>query len=339
MVMVALRLRRHAGRLPGPAALRGPALAPATALAMAVALALAPPLAAAQALAPAAAATAERARSTAPSVKRLVDLPYGPDRRQRMDVYLSAAPAADPRGAGAPVLLMVHGGAWSMGDKAHGRVVEEKVARWVPRGWVVVSANYRLLPAADVLQQAHDVARALAAVQRGAAQWGGDGSRVVLMGHSAGAHLVSLVSTAPVHAQQAGVRPWLGTVALDSAALNVPAVMQARHASFYDDVFGADPAFWRAASPYHGLPDAPRGSSPVPVPFLLVCSSLRSDGSCRQADAMARRLQAHGGRAEVLPQALSHADINARLGLAGDYTRAVESFMASLDPALAAHLP
>lgn len=311
-------------------------------------LALLPSLASAQADT----AIAAPLRNAAPPAHKLADVPYGADRRQRLDVYLSAAPAAAvPRSPAAPVLLMVHGGAWSMGDKAHGRVVEEKVARWVPRGWVVVSANYRLLPAADVLQQARDVASALAFVQRSAAQWGADASRVVLMGHSAGAHLAALVSTSPVHAQQAGAGPWLATVALDSAALNVPAMMEARHPAFYNGVFGADPAFWRAASPYHGLPDASdapgapgapnalRGSAPMPLPFLLVCSTLRSDGSCRQSDAMARRLQAHGGRAEVLPQALSHGDINARLGLEGDYTRAVEAFLASLDPVLARHLP
>ncbi|MDP3231084.1 MAG: alpha/beta hydrolase [Acidovorax sp.] len=324
---------------------RASAVAAAAAVAAMAALLVLPPRPAlAQTKVPAAA----RIPTAAPPVQKLADVPYGPDRRQRMDVYLPAAPtmpsSGSPGGA-APVLLMVHGGAWSMGDKAHGRVVEEKVARWVARGWVVVSANYRLLPAADVLQQAQDVASALAAVQRNAAQWGGDAARVVLMGHSAGAHLASLVSTAPVYAQQAGVRPWLGTVALDSAALDVPALMQARHAAFYDGVFGADPAFWRAASPAHGLPDAPPGvtapaqPAPAPVPFLLVCSTLLSDGSCRQSAAMTRRLQAHGGRAEVLPQPLSHGDINARLGLEGDYTRAVKAFLATLDPWLAAHLP
>ncbi len=324
---------------------RAPAVAAAAAVAAMAALLLLPSR---PALAQADVPAASRIRTAAPLVQKLADIPYGPDRRQRVDVYLPTVPTvpavASPgsQGGAAPVLLMVHGGAWSMGDKAHGRVVEEKVARWVPRGWVVVSANYRLLPAADVLQQAQDVASALAFVQRSAAQWGADASRLVLMGHSAGAHLAALVSTSPVHAQQAGARPWLGTVALDSAALDVPALMQARHAAFYDGVFGADPAFWRAASPAHGLPELPPGatasSQRVPVPFLLVCSTLRSDGACRQSDAMARRLQAHGGRAEVLPQALSHGDINARLGLEGDYTRAVEAFMASLDAVMAQHL-
>ena len=61
------------------------------------------------------------------------DLPYGPDPRQRFDVY-APAEAHD-----APVIVMVHGGAWRFGDKNNGRVVENKVARWVSRGFVITS--------------------------------------------------------------------------------------------------------------------------------------------------------------------------------------------------------
>ena len=67
---------------------------------------------------------------------------------------------------------MVHGGAWRMGDKAASNVVENKVARWVPRGVLFISANYRLLPEADALAQANDVARALARAQEVAARLG-----------------------------------------------------------------------------------------------------------------------------------------------------------------------
>lgn len=272
---------------------------------------------------------------TATGAQRLGDVPYGPDPRHRMDVYLpaGAVPGAVPQppGRGAPVVFMVHGGAWSLGDKAHGRVVHEKVGRWVPRGLVLISVNYRLVPAVNVLQQAHDVATALATAQRHAPQWGADASRFILMGHSAGAHLVALLNAHPALAASAGARPWLGAVALDSAALDVPRVMAARHPPLYDRVFGDDPAFWRSASPYHAL----LGNPAPPPPFLLVCSTRRADGACPQAQALADRVNAQGGRAEVLPQPLSHGDINARLGQEGDYTRAVERFMASLDPEVA----
>ena len=82
------------------------------------------------------------------SVRVLRDQPYGPHPRQRMDVYLP------PHAHDAPVLFMVHGGAWRMGDKAHANVVHNKVARWVPQGVVLVSVNYRLLPEAAPLEQA-----------------------------------------------------------------------------------------------------------------------------------------------------------------------------------------
>lgn len=259
----------------------------------------------------------------------LTDLPYGSDPRQRMDVYL---PPAVARGtARAPVVFMVHGGAWRTGDKAQGRVVENKVARWVSQGFVLVSVNYRLLPLAPVTQQVQDVAAALAAAQQRAPEWGADPGQFILMGHSAGAHLVALLNAQPELALRLPARRWLGTVALDSAVLNLPQLMRARHAPLYDEAFGHDPAAWPALSPADQLvAGAP--------PFLLVCSSVRRDQPCRQAHAMAERVRALGGRASVLPQALGHGEINAQLGLESAYTLGVEDFMASLAPAVAQRL-
>ena len=53
---------------------------------------------------------------------------------------------------------------------------------------------------------------------------------------------------------------------------------------------------------------------------------------------MALHVQSRGGRAEVVPQNLTHGEINAQLGLDSDYTRAVEAFMGSLDPEVARRL-
>lgn len=249
-------------------------------------------------------------------VRVLRDIAYGSDPRQRMDVYL-------PREAkAAPVILMVHGGAWRLGDKAMQRVVENKVARWLPQGFILVSTNYRLLPQAAPLQQSEDVARALAKAQSLAVGWGGDAGKFILMGHSAGAHLVALLAASPGVAQQQGASPWLGTIALDSAALDVVQIMQSRHASFYDRAFGKDPAYWQAASPWHQLK---AGTAPL----LLVCSSRRDD-SCPQAQQFTAHASALGVQAQVLAQDLSHKGINEELGRPGAYTGAVEAFMASL---------
>lgn len=254
-----------------------------------------------------------------PGVTRTADLAYGPHPRQRLDVYRPAQPAG-------PVLLMVHGGGWRRGDKAMPFVVDAKLAHWAAaRGWVLVSVNYRFAPEVRPPQQAQDLARALALVQREAATWGADGSRVVLMGHSAGAHLAALVSASPALQREAGVRPWLGTVVLDSAALDTVALMERRHLPLYDQAFGADPAVWRASSPTAALTrDAP------PPPLLLVCSQPRRDDACGQSESFAQRVRQAGGRAQVLPQPLDHGQINALLGRPGAYTDAVDAFIATL---------
>jgi acetyl esterase/lipase len=258
-------------------------------------------------------------------VRRIPDLAYGPDRAQRLDVYAAETGVRD-----APVIVMVHGGAWKLGDKSMQAVVENKVARWVPRGFVFVSIGYRMLPQSDVLTQADDVARALAYVQSHATQWGGNAGRVILMGHSAGAHLAALLTAAPQLAQRQGAQPWLGTIALDSAAFNVEAIMESRHFGLYDDAFGADPAYWRAVSPIKQL------AGPTP-PLLAVCSSQRA-ASCDQAQAYVRKANGMGNRAQLRSENLSHRDINMQLGLPGAYTDAVEQFMRELAPDVAARL-
>ncbi len=260
---------------------------------------------------------------TLPSWARTIeDLPYGNDRRQRMDVYLPAQPTA------APVILMVHGGAWRIGNKTMGKVTRNKVARWVDKGFIFVSINYRLLPEANPLEQADDVARALAAAQAAAPGWGGDPKRFILMGHSAGAHLVALLNAAPARATALGAQPWLGTVALDSAVMDVTPVMRARHMRFYDEAFGSDPKFWAAASPQQ------QWTAGVP-PLLAVCSTQRPDRPCAAAERLSRHASGLGSRVEVLGQDRTHAQINDELGLPGPYTDAVETFLKSLDPAVA----
>jgi acetyl esterase/lipase len=262
-----------------------------------------------------------------PGTQVLRDVHYGRDPRQAIDVYL---PPGETRTA-RPVIVMVHGGAWRIGDKASPGVVGAKAAHWLGRGVVFVSVAYRMLPDRDALAQADDVAAALAFVQAHAREWSADPRRVVLMGHSAGAHLAALVAADPSAWRDAGVQPWLGTVALDSAALDIEAVMHRRHMPFYDAAFGASKATWAAAAPTRRL-DGDAG------PLLAECSTTRRDDPCAQAQAFARRAQALGVRVEVLGQAKSHADINRTLGVPGAYTEAVDRFLASLDPVLATRL-
>ena len=251
--------------------------------------------------------------ATAPTAS---DVAYGSDAAQLLDVY------APDNAQQAPIIVMVHGGAWTTGDKDSRAVIANKAAHYGALGYLLVSVDYRLLPDADPLTQAQDVARALAYVQQHATAWGGDAKRVVLMGHSAGAHLVSLLSAAPALATAQGVQPWLATISLDSAALDVVAIMEAPHARLYDRAFGDDPAYWAQVSPQQQLQKAP-------VPMLLVCSSRRDD-SCPEAQQFQARVLELGGRADLLSEDLSHRQINLTLCEDSAYTDSVDTFLRSL---------
>ncbi len=253
--------------------------------------------------------------SAAVTAKVLRNVAYGPHARHKLDVYL-------PARAMGPVLLMVHGGAWVTGDKAMPATILPKAARWNAEGYVVVSANYRLLPEAGPLEQADDVAKALAFVQREAAGWGGDGKRVALMGHSAGGHLVALLNAQPALAQRQGAQPWRGTVVLDSAALDVVALMEAPHAKLYDRAFGTDPAYWKAVSPLHVL-------APKVPPVLFICSKARQD-ACPQADAYERKGAMLKHNILIWTSGLNHLEINRQLGEPGAYTDSVGRWISSI---------
>lgn len=244
------------------------------------------------------------------------DLPYGNDPQQHLDLYIPVQAKA------APIIFMVHGGAWMIGDKAASSFVSNKVAHWLPKGYILVSSNYRMSKRPNPLDQADDIARALAFVQTKAPSWGGDPTRILLLGHSAGAHLVSLLAADSRIVTSKGGIPWLGTIALDSAAFDLVEIMQRKHHGFYDRVFGKDKAFWTETSPYHRLTVAP-------APMLLVCSTKRND-ACPPAQTFASKATELGGKVTVLPVDMKHGELNKELGQPSDYTRTVEGFMHSL---------
>jgi acetyl esterase/lipase len=116
-------------------------------------------------------------------VDRIRDIAYGEHpRRNRLDVYRRR-----DRPVGGPVLLHLHGGAFRSGHK--GREARPLIYHLARRGWVCVSANYRLRPSATPADQAADTARAIAWVRAHAADYGGDPTSLFLTGSSAGAYL------------------------------------------------------------------------------------------------------------------------------------------------------
>jgi len=121
------------------------------------------------------------------------DISYGDAGvRNRLDVWKRQDL---PNDAKAPVLVQIHGGAWVMGQK-EGQA-EPLMAHLAERGWVCVTANYRLSPRATWPDHIVDVKRVLAWTKATIAEHGGDPDFVVITGGSAGGHLSSLAALTP----------------------------------------------------------------------------------------------------------------------------------------------
>ncbi|MBO9713543.1 alpha/beta hydrolase [Sphingomonas sp.] len=234
---------------------------------------------------------------------------YGADPLQQLDFY-----PAKGRAGPAPLIVFIHGGGWKRGDKDNATGAS-KIEHFTGKGYAFVSVDYRLVPGARVEDQAADVASALAWVVGQARQLGIDPARIVLMGHSAGAHLAALVSTDPQWLRAAGLGfdAIRGTVLLDGAAYDVPAqlsdgprVMQGT----YRQAFGGDPARQKALSPYW------QAAAPNVGAFLVLHVD-REDGT-RQSEALAAALRKAGSRVELDALEgrglMGHMAINRQLG-------------------------
>ena len=118
-------------------------------------------------------------------IDRHANLPYGQDRRQRLDIY-------SPRHAtNRPVVIFWYGGSWVKGKKENYRFVGTTLAE---RGFVTVLPDYRLYPQVSFPAFDEDGARAVAWVEQHVQEFGGDPHHIVLMGHSAGGHTAAFLA-------------------------------------------------------------------------------------------------------------------------------------------------
>jgi acetyl esterase/lipase len=125
------------------------------------------------------------------AIRETLDVRYYPGDGGRHTLDVFAPLDASKR---YPVVLFVHGGTWVMGDKNFfglNRGVGRCLAK---NGIVAVLINYRLSPAVKHPEHARDVARAFAWTCRNIAKYSGDPERIILAGHSAGAHLACLIA-------------------------------------------------------------------------------------------------------------------------------------------------
>lgn len=124
---------------------------------------------------------------------------YGPDPRQRLDIY-----APEGTNAGLPILLFVNGGSWNDGARGD---YEFAGRAFAARGYLTITMDYRILPQNQFPAFVQDVALAIAWAQKEGEHYGGDPKRIFAVGHSAGAYNLSLAVLDKHYLREAGADP------------------------------------------------------------------------------------------------------------------------------------
>ena len=169
------------------------------------------------------------------------DLAYGSHERQVLDIFWPPRPHA------APVMVFVHGGAFVRGAKRVSDELYDNVLYWFARqGFVCVNVEYRLAPEATYPQGALDVAAAMEWVHAEIGGYGGDNTRILLVGHSAGGtHAAAYVFDPAV--KQPACRA--AALVLISARLRADQLPENPNRLGVQTYFGDDVAAYDAKSP------------------------------------------------------------------------------------------
>lgn len=214
------------------------------------------------------------------------DVTYGEvdAQQQRMDIYYPTA------GGPWPVLMFIHGGGWSEGDKAPLPLIP------LDSGMLVVSINYRMYPSYRFPAMIEDVKTAIRWLRAHAAECNLDPQRIALIGHSAGGHLAALAGLAGENAGWDGglwaqFSSQVQAVVDMSGPCDLAGDYPANVRELIMNVFDANQLSGASPTTY-ARPDAP--------PFLIVHGESDDIVPVEHARILHRALTAAGASAQLL---------------------------------------
>ena len=224
------------------------------------------------------------ASAATPDVQRDLFYTDAKDKLQSLDVYSPAD------GKDHPIVVWIHGGGWRKGDKAG---LQKKPQAFTDKGCVLVSINYRFIPDVPLKDMMADVAKAIRFVHGHAAEYRGDPNRIVVIGHSAGAHLAALVCTDDRYLKAEGMTlaPIKGCVPIDVSVYDLPKRLKDGgqvSPDVYTQIFGETEAAQREYSPaYHVAKDKH-------IPAFLILHVADRDDTKAQSHWFASKLKDAG---------------------------------------------
>ena len=239
-----------------------------------------------------------------------------------LDIYHYGQTTSD-----SPIVLWVHGGGWRLGDKSN--QLNNKLHLCSSLGYIFVSVNYRLSPTSNdlapdrVMYPTHneDIADAVKWVYDNIGNYGGNAQKIVLLGHSAGAHLVSLTGTSPLFLPSVGIplSAIKGVASIDTEGYDV-SIPAGSGTKIYINAFGTEPEVWAEASPINQIVPG----TDYPGFFIAKRGDVKRIAT---ADAFIDALQSAGVSVkQVLGSQYDHGGINKAIG-APDETIITEPFI------------
>jgi len=198
--------------------------------------------------------------------------------KHSLDIY------RPPAGENLPVVVFVHGGAWTSGDKT--RIANVGCA-FAKKGYVAVLPNYRLSPKAKHPDHITDIARAVKWTYQNIGRYGGRADSFILGGHSAGAHLVALLALDEKYLRAGDVPP-----EKIKAVICISGMYKIGEKKLGNAIFSKDPKVRAEASPMTYL-------TKKPPPFLILYAPKDLPTLDEQAKNFAKGIEAVGGTAEL----------------------------------------
>jgi acetyl esterase/lipase len=208
------------------------------------------------------------------------EMSFGPDPRQKLDIYAPKSLETKK-----PVIIFVYGGSWASGSRKEYGFAGRALAA---QGFVVVIADYRLVPAVRFPAFIEDVAQTTRWVQDNIASHGGDADNLILMGHSAGAYNAMMAVLDTRYFDAAGV---------NTARIKAVIGLAGPYDFYPFDVPASVNAFGQAADPVQTQPitfahaDAP--------PILLLTGDTDTTVKPRNSKALAAKLKSLGAPVEL----------------------------------------
>ncbi len=227
------------------------------------------------------------------------DVSYGPDERNRLDIFTQGSPQD------APVFVFVHGGGFVMGDKhTEGSPFYSNMGDFAARhGMVGVTITYRLAPDNRFPSGPDDLMAAVEWLRVNVAEYGGDPAKIVLSGQSAGAtHCAGYLAHRRDHAQGiAGAVLMSGIYDTTTCEPN----------QFAEAYYGEDRKGWGPASCMAGLL-----ASEVPIQFSV--AEFDPDDFQRQAAQVVTQWTATKGRLPEMHYLSGHNHLSPALSIGSD---------------------